>query len=368
MWYFKEDQIKDVHFEISNYCNAACPECPREDISEIDPSTGINRFSSWIDTAFLSLDVIQKNFNKTHTPSLQSIAFCGCFGDALTHPKLIDILEYFIKEFPKISISISSNGGLKTTNYWIRLAETLKKSYYHEVIWGLDGLEDTNHLYRVNVKWDKVRSNWQAFNKAGGNSVWQFIVFPHNHHQIVDAKKYAKKEGFSGFTTVISMRYSETKAKDLPERFQHPKIKDNSTDTFILKRNNRVLLPEYTKIMSTAYNNIDKSTNKLVECSSQQRHSVFVFSDGTLWPCSKLGAWKNPANFKSAIIEKETNARHNNSLYHYSIDKVMANNYFGALKPTHSTGNFCTACTEECGKIGNTNLFQTLDVRSYEEI
>lgn len=31
MWYFNANQIKEIHFEISNYCNAACPECPRKD-------------------------------------------------------------------------------------------------------------------------------------------------------------------------------------------------------------------------------------------------------------------------------------------------------------------------------------------------
>ena len=369
MWYFRANQIRNIHFEISNFCNARCPECPREDVNEIDPNTGVNRFSDWIDTHFLSVDIIKKNFNSTLTPQLQSVSFCGCFGDALTHPKLIDILEYLTGEFSQLTIYLHTNGGLKTTSYWKRLAEVLKKSYHHEVIWGLDGLEDTNHIYRVNVNWNKVKENWRAFNQAGGNSHWQFIVFPHNHHQIDEAKEYARQEGFSGFKTVLSMRYSEIKAQDLPKQYQHPKITKNVDENFSNKPlRSKPLMPDLGLVDSTRYNALDKETSTKVICASQVLHNVFVFSEGTVWPCNKLGAWRHPLNFKSAILENTTQARDLNSLHNYTIDEILDNNYFNLLNKQHKTGNFCTACVQECGRLEDKEIHQTRDKWEIEEL
>ena len=43
-----------------------------------------------------------------------------------------------------------------------------KLAQYSEVNFSVDGLEDTNHLYRQGVKWEKVEDNMVAFCDAGG--------------------------------------------------------------------------------------------------------------------------------------------------------------------------------------------------------
>ena len=353
MWYFNASQIRNIHFEISNYCNAACPECPREDVNEIDPATGKNRFSHWIDTHFLSLEIIQKNFNQQTTPRLKAVSFCGCFGDALTHPHLIKILEYLIAEFPELYIEISTNGGLKTVEYWIKLANVLKKAKDYAVYWGIDGLEDTNHVYRVNVRWKKLQENFRAFNSAGGNSVWQFIVFPHNYHQVDQAKEMSKAEGFSAFKTIISRRYSDKKLSLLPEEFQHKK---HNPEKYVDKPINYINY-DY---QSMHFNNIDKNTGKLIVCDSQERHNIFVFSEGTVWPCNKLGAWI-PNDCVSLEWEQKHNARYNNSLHNFNINEILSNKWFENLYNSHKDSTFCFSCTQQCGKISGKRLFETRD-------
>ena len=56
------------------------------------------------------------------------------------------------------------------------------------VVFGIDGLEDTSHIYRVNTSFKKVIENAEAFIKQGGLGTWQFIVFKHNVHQLESAK------------------------------------------------------------------------------------------------------------------------------------------------------------------------------------
>ena len=52
------------------------------------------------------------------------------------------------------------------------------------VIFSLDGLEDTNHIYRVGVQFKKVMENTQAFINAGASAHWDMLVFKHNKHHV----------------------------------------------------------------------------------------------------------------------------------------------------------------------------------------
>ena len=74
------------------------------------------------------------------------------------------------------------------------------------VTFGIDGLEDTNHLYRKNVKWDVLQRNFRAYISAGGVADWQFIPFSWNKHQIEDTRDFAFKEGFRDFKVLDSVR------------------------------------------------------------------------------------------------------------------------------------------------------------------
>ena len=76
-----------------------------------------------------------------------------------------------------------------------------------KVIFAIDGLEDTNHLYRVNTNFNKIMENAKAFINAGGLARWDFIAFAHNEHQIEEAKALAEQMGFVKFRYKKSNRY-----------------------------------------------------------------------------------------------------------------------------------------------------------------
>ena len=80
------------------------------------------------------------------------------------------------------------------TSWWTELAEILNG--YGKIDFGIDGLEDTNHLYRRGVKFDKAINNAQAFIQAGGKAQWNYIVFKHNEHQIESARMLSEIIGF----------------------------------------------------------------------------------------------------------------------------------------------------------------------------
>ena len=61
-----------------------------------------------------------------------------------------------------------------------------------KVTFNIDGLQDTNHLYRRNVKWDRLIANVEAFISAGGKADWRYLIFKHNEQQIDEAKTLSK--------------------------------------------------------------------------------------------------------------------------------------------------------------------------------
>ena len=90
--------------------------------------------------------------------------------------------------------SITTNGSIGTQNTWQSLAKNNV-----EVVFSIDGLEDTNHLYRQDVDWNKLMDRVKWFIDAGGIAQWKFILFKHNVHQQKQAKELSKQLGFADF-------------------------------------------------------------------------------------------------------------------------------------------------------------------------
>ena len=116
---------------------------------------------------------------------------------------LYEILEYIANTNPDCCIRLHTNGGMRKPDFWSKLGKlfsTRKKQYWEwRVIFSIDGLEDTNHLYRRNVVWQNLMENVKAFIDAGGMAEWDYLIFKHNEHQIDEAKQLSKKLGFKTF-------------------------------------------------------------------------------------------------------------------------------------------------------------------------
>ena len=75
-------------------------------------------------------------------------------------------------------LSMNTNAGARDEAWWTELAQIYGRM--GAVIFSVDGLRDTNHIYRQNVVWDNVERNMRAFINAGGRARWDFLIFEHN--------------------------------------------------------------------------------------------------------------------------------------------------------------------------------------------
>jgi MoaA/NifB/PqqE/SkfB family radical SAM enzyme len=171
---FDFDTIDEYQLEITTYCNAACPQCPRNSLGH-----GLNPF---MPLDHLDRTVIDTAFTAELCQRLRQVFFCGSYGDPIMHPDFLGILRDFRKKSPTLWLYIHTNGGVHDPDYWTEIAQIMNG--YGQIDFGIDGLENTLHLYRKNVKYHKVIENAQAYIDAGGRAQWNFIVFKHNEHKL----------------------------------------------------------------------------------------------------------------------------------------------------------------------------------------
>ena len=342
LWNYKDTYL--VHVELSNRCNAACPLCPRyvNHSLKVNPeldlgSVSLESFKNWF-----PLDFVQKS---------KSWIFCGTNGDPMMAKDAYEILEYVIKN-SKAKIQINTNGSIRDVKFWAKMgklfAEPCENSRY--VVFSVDGLEDTNHIYRRNVKWDSVMKNMKSYVKSGGMAIWDFLIFKHNEHQLGEAEKLAKKIGatFSpkrpfGFETHEPDVYQDLMVYDEQGNFIY-RI-EPATEQFRLNKSVKKFEINEDKIWlpndKPTKESIDKKWNdvinnnltdfefperfkgKAVNCKSchQAGMEIYVDCKGNVMPCCFVGTMHNSnfQNNETLQIRKEIN--------NYGKDKINLNNY-----------------------------------------
>jgi hypothetical protein len=161
-----------------------------------------------LNNTYLSIADIKKTFLPNKWTHLDEIVLCGNVDEPVINPDVIEIIKYFYHlDNTEKNVYVHVNGGSRNESFWKELGELSKEMNGKlTVVWGIDGDEDTNHLYRKGVVWETLQRNWRAYISAGGRATWQFIVFKWNQHQINDIKKLSESENFVRFGVIKSFR------------------------------------------------------------------------------------------------------------------------------------------------------------------
>ncbi len=327
--------IRDVHLEISTLCNASCPWCPRNFWGY--------PFNGGYPELYLSKTDAQKIFQIDFLKQLKVIRVNGNFGDIVMNPDGADIIEYFREANPDLRIVISTNGGARNRDFWKRLAHAKV-----QVLFALDGLEDTHHLYRQNTVWNTVIKNAKTFIDHGGDAVWQMIVFKHNLHQVEECKRVSEAMGFSKFITVDDGRHTA------PVFDQHGNLTHVLGDyqgqrefkiLFHSKQTDEVLLEDVIG---------DRVPKSRVNCEAKNLGSIFIAANGDISPCCWTGFY--PKTYGKGQYHQAANAQlvpliaKNNALEH-SIQECIQ--WFTEIerswcRDTYQQGRLII-CDENCG-------------------
>jgi uncharacterized Fe-S cluster-containing radical SAM superfamily enzyme len=244
--------IKVLHLEPTDVCQAACALCARETDTDFKKDRQHH----------LAMDKILRVFDQGKIKQLDKMFMCGNYGDPAAGKYTLDIYKEFRKLNPNIVLGMNSNGGIQTTFWWYELAKTLNQSRDY-VIFSIDGSESTNSVYRQNVSWHKVMANARAFIEAGGSAHWDMLVYRHNQHEVDACAQLARDMGFSWFRAKVSKR-------GFTQSLQFP----------------------------TGWQPIEQQATS-ISCHALQEQSVYIDAQGNLGPCCWLGTRQQ--NFVSDV-------------------------------------------------------------------
>jgi len=203
----------------------------------------------------LSFVDFQTKINE-HIAHLKKVLFCGNLGDPCADNNLLDKIRWLKNILPDCTVGINTNGSIQNITWWKQLAQLLP-GVHDYVIFSIDGLEDTNHIYRVGAQWKKVMENAQSFIDAGGSAQWDMLVFDHNKHQIDSAKELADAMGFTWFRSKETDRWDQYSVGSLPS-FLNP---------------------------ANEFENIDYTNVNDIHCERNADCSEFIDYSGQTWPC-----------------------------------------------------------------------------------
>lgn len=267
---FKFNELKTVHLEISTRCQASCPMCPRNYKGGLDnPNLKI---ADW------TYDDFVKIFDQSTLDQLEGIYFCGNFGDPIMNNDLIPMCQYLKDHAPHIDLRIHTNGGARSTAWWRDLKSAMPSK--HVVIFALDGLEDTHHLYRIGTSYDNVVRNATAFIEQGGTAEWVFIKFKHNEHQVEEAERRSKELSFERFTVKNTVRFiGEDKFSVLDK---------GGNTVYYLEPPTNV---QIVRIDKEAVSNFKNSYRTIeIDCYSQNNKEIYIDAHKNVFPCCFLAS------------------------------------------------------------------------------
>jgi MoaA/NifB/PqqE/SkfB family radical SAM enzyme len=318
--------------------------------------------------------------------------FCGNYGDPGTCKDLVEIVGYIKELNPHGTIRIHTNGGMRTPAFWSKLADVMNNKT-DRVIWSIDGLEDTNHMYRRNVQWDKLMANLKAYLDAGGSAVWEFLVFGHNQHQVEEARAISKELGFTDFFYKKAFGFTEEKYGEgvnsilvLDEKgyasYSLPEPDENWMNSLAIDmRKNKGSkdigtwnLPKehYPKIFKQNKEKLHQDIHdgqlswlddaREISCMSINNKEIFVDSLGGVHPCCFLGHVSQDAdgivNMQYYEWVKTNIGFENINIHNNSIEHILDNtDYFSKIEATwaiekHKDGRIAQ-CTKHCQMKNN---------------
>ncbi len=278
-------EVRIVHLELTHRCNAACPMCSRNiHGGAVNPDMPLSELSLADIKTILLPDFIRQ---------LKRIYACGNYGDPIVAQDCIEVFRYLRENGPDLNLCLHTNGSARRPDWWRELA-TIMKQGPHYLRFGIDGLEDTNHIYRRGADWQTVMHSAETFIAAGGHAEWDFLVFKHNEHQVESARRLAQEMGFKEFFVRKTGRFLGSGELETSDRFD-VRDKQGRFEYWLEQPTN----PEY---LNPAFSNLELVRQRYGEYHSyldqvdisckvaRPKRKIYLSAQGYVLPCCWLGA------------------------------------------------------------------------------
>jgi sulfatase maturation enzyme AslB (radical SAM superfamily) len=321
----KLSDVRFLEFDLSTKCNAACPQCPQADPTNITDKSFLRDVDNEV-----TLENVKAWFPKETLDALTLIKFCGSFSEPAIARDFFPIIEYFVAN-TTADIQVHTNGSLRKPEWWYELGRVMQKRGV--VRFGIDGLADTHSIYRVNTKYEKIIENAKAFMAGGGRAEWQFILFRHNEHQLDECRALSQELGFEQFIFMPSGRF-------------------RNYDDYCENINGDILRPSTTTKVDTIeqFWNRGEVITKVV-CKSDARKWLMIDWNGIVYPCCMTMTWNSKTPNSDASYWQQNILRNDlnkNNLHHTPLEEILK--LMDELYVNIKNGTELKVCAGACGE------------------
>ena len=338
-----------IELELSNRCNAECPECLRfrhgstVKIPDLEPQdVSLEQYKQWLEPTTIA--------------RAEHIEFNGDLGDSMLAPDILAIVDYTLEHLPATStFRIHTNGGCKNPDTWTALGKRLVQHPGAGVVFSIDGLWDTNHLYKRGVIWYRLEANVRAYTATGAWSRWNFLMFNHNKHQPDAARQLSKTWGVTEFRIEMPRRgLSELEHRTRGAYDHQGKLKHVIAST----RRGFGLPPKEIELDMPAKirdRNLDDLVKRAIVCGActPERQTVSIDYRGNLFLCAYTrriyNNWSNDwATDQLQLSLDPQKINLNRTDFHTSLEYSLELFAIRWSRPTYVNGK-PIVCSRMCG-------------------
>ena len=279
--------------------------------------------------------------------------FGGAYGDPLAAPDLLEITEHLTER--GVRVATATNGSLRKPDWWARMGRAMRRTGSRLEL-HVDGLADTNGLYRVNTQFEKIMENARAYIATGARAEWHFIIFRHNQHQIEEAWRRSREMGFESFVLIDTVRFGA----DGRFRYVMPSGEERvleaptvASGDFALGKDGITLVGEDDADAEHAGARIEAAAPRTevravngIDCKSGARNSPYISAHGDVSACCWVAGSGEERDFFRRL--GHAGARYN--IRHRPLEEIMLDEPFASQYRAAWARDALPTCRHKCGK------------------
>ena len=332
--------LQIIHVELTNKCNARCPGCSRTLNGQTHPYLQ-KQLTEWSLQDFSRIFPKELVYNKSFT-------FGGVVDEPMIVKDIYEICEYVVSNHG--AVEINTNTGSNTVDKFTNLGRLSKESNSIKMIFSVDGLEHTNHLYRVNVKWDRVLQNMTAYAEQGGDCEWHYLVFDHNQSDIDSAKQLSKQ-----LKIPLYLRQNTRNIKNWTSHIKTRLDNQTVTEQKEIKTTENYQHPEHNNMKNWKHQDVTQEMADTITCLMYHKKEIFIDWSGKLWPCCWFSTDYHFDELPWIHELEQTHGSNWNSVHHNSIEQILEHEYYKHLLQkswTYGSPYHANECFKQCGSYG----------------
>jgi MoaA/NifB/PqqE/SkfB family radical SAM enzyme len=269
----KVKEIKTLHIELTDKCQAQCPMCARNYYG--------GKTRPFIKNGDISIEDFKKWFSKDFLSQLTNFYSCGNYGDPAFAKDCLEIFAYVRECNPITRLAIHTNGGMRNPDWWAKLAK-----YNVQVIFAIDGFKGKHELYRKNTNFDKVIENLKGFVEAGGDARVDSLVFAHNEYETEELETFLLTLGVKSVNFISTTRFYE---------MAEFKVLDNNGN--VEYTISPAQTPKFKRTVNNSLNALlsKKVRDEVIETATiepicENENGIYVDPYGHIFPCCWIGS------------------------------------------------------------------------------